>query len=106
MSVSLKLIIRGPSAATKFSGLVVQVQFTNNTGRAVSGKLTFQLKDMITNDILPPTNSGVEVTVPADGLQQNFTLGDFFNTTKTGAYHTTASFEGNSSNDLMVKLLL
>lgn len=49
---------------------------------------------------------GLEVDVPASGLQQSINVGDYYDTGKTGAYHFNAYFEGEKSNDLMIKLLL
>eukprot|EP01117_Protostelium_nocturnum_P006187 TRINITY_DN222_c0_g1_i1.p1 TRINITY_DN222_c0_g1~~TRINITY_DN222_c0_g1_i1.p1 ORF type:complete len:107 (-),score=35.23 TRINITY_DN222_c0_g1_i1:112-432(-) len=106
MPVALKLVIKGPAAATKIGGLEVQVTFTN-TGGSTSGRVTFQLKNMIDNDLISPTaGAGEDVNVPSGESSKNFNLGEFFSTPRTGPYHLQAHFNGEKSNDLMVKLLL
>jgi hypothetical protein len=105
MSLSLKLSIRGPAAAEKTSKLQVALNITSNGGKAVNGTLQFNLKDVISNDVMK-SKTTKEISIPASGFSQNFNVGDFFDTPKTGAYLLTASVNGNTSNELPIKILL
>eukprot|EP01111_Echinosteliopsis_oligospora_P001362 TRINITY_DN1207_c0_g1_i3.p1 TRINITY_DN1207_c0_g1~~TRINITY_DN1207_c0_g1_i3.p1 ORF type:complete len:109 (+),score=45.07 TRINITY_DN1207_c0_g1_i3:443-769(+) len=94
----VELVIRGASSATKASGWVVQV-----TPEGASGNITWTLKDMITNDVIP-LKAGA--SSPSVNVVQQFNMGDYYDTPKSGAYYLKATVGGAVSNELMVKILL
>eukprot|EP01115_Flamella_aegyptia_P002494 TRINITY_DN136567_c0_g1_i1.p1 TRINITY_DN136567_c0_g1~~TRINITY_DN136567_c0_g1_i1.p1 ORF type:complete len:109 (-),score=11.15 TRINITY_DN136567_c0_g1_i1:28-354(-) len=103
--LGLKLSIRGAAAASKTSQLQVLLNITNNSGRTINGNLQMSLKDVISNEFVKPKTES-SISVPASGFSQQFNLGEFFDTPKTGAYLVTATLNGSSSNQLSVKILL
>lgn len=100
---TLKLVIRGAAAAPKTSQLEMHLSIN---GPAQSGELTFALKEVISNDMMSARAQPGHISVPSGGFQQNYNLGEFFNTPKTGAFLVTASLNGNKSNELPIKILL
>lgn len=104
--LTLKLSIRGAAAAPKTSQIQVALSITNTSGRTVTGSVEWTLKDVISNDIIKAKTPTASVTIPASGYSQNFNLGDFYDTPRTGAYLVTATMNGSSSNNLPIKILL
>jgi hypothetical protein len=103
--LTIRLIIRGAAAAPKMQQLQVQLNIENNSGRTQNGRLSFSLKEVISNDV----TNGIEereISIPGSGYQTQFSLGDFFKTPKTGAYLVTAIVNGSRSNELPIKMLL
>lgn len=102
--VSLKLVIRGPNAATKMQGL--QVKLTIAAPRSFSGEVTWTLKDVISNDMISPKPGSASHVSGNGETTNNYTLGDIFDTPKTGAYLVRAHLNGVASNELSIKMLL
>lgn len=78
--LTLKLVIRGPAAATKMSGLTAKLTITSNNNKSYTGDLTFTLTEVLSNETKPAKAQPGSITVPASGeFTNNYNIG------KTGA---------------------